>query len=128
MNTQTQEALKMAIEALEFFQKNSEFWKDTVEEAIQACKEALAQPAQEPVAWIDEFGNCEFTYAMWMKEEPNVTWIPVYTHSAPSWQGLSDDEVTDLANFWDISDIGIEAFIDKVVRKSKEKNHERQME
>ena len=42
MNKQI-EALKMAIEALEFFQKNSEFWKDTVEEAIQACKEALEQ-------------------------------------------------------------------------------------
>jgi trehalose/maltose hydrolase-like predicted phosphorylase len=39
------------------------------------------------------------------------------------WQDLSDEEVTDLANFWDISDISIEPFIDKVVRKLKEKNN-----
>ena len=46
MNTQTQEALKMAIEALDFFQTHSEFWKDTAEEAIQACKEALASNSE----------------------------------------------------------------------------------
>jgi hypothetical protein len=39
------------------------------------------------------------------------------------WQDLSDEEVTDLANFWNISDISIEPFIDKVVRKLKEKNN-----
>ena len=39
------------------------------------------------------------------------------------WQDLSDEEVTDLTNFWNISDIGIEPFIDKVMRKLKEKNH-----
>jgi NTP pyrophosphatase (non-canonical NTP hydrolase) len=39
------------------------------------------------------------------------------------WQGLSDDEVTDLANFWNLSDIDIEAFIDKVVHRLKEKNN-----
>lgn len=39
------------------------------------------------------------------------------------WQGLTDDEVENLANFWGISDIGIEAFIGKVERKLKEKNN-----
>jgi trehalose/maltose hydrolase-like predicted phosphorylase len=38
------------------------------------------------------------------------------------WQGLSDGDVTDLVNFWDISDIEIEPFIEMVVRKVKEKN------
>ena len=38
------------------------------------------------------------------------------------WQGLSDDDVTDLINFWNISDIEIEPFIEMVVRKVKEKN------
>jgi hypothetical protein len=44
------EALKMAIEALAEFEwiKDSKYQK-----AINACKEALEQPAQEPVAWID---------------------------------------------------------------------------
>ena len=38
------------------------------------------------------------------------------------WQGLSDGDVTDLVNFWNISDIEIEPFIELVVRKVKEKN------
>jgi trehalose/maltose hydrolase-like predicted phosphorylase len=38
------------------------------------------------------------------------------------WQGLSDDDVTDLVNFWNISDIEIEPFIEMVARKLKEKN------
>jgi trehalose/maltose hydrolase-like predicted phosphorylase len=38
------------------------------------------------------------------------------------WQGLSDGDVTDLVNFWNISDIEIEPFIEMVVRKVKEKN------
>jgi len=38
------------------------------------------------------------------------------------WQGLSDGDVTDLVNFWNISDIEIEPFIEIVVRKLKEKN------
>jgi hypothetical protein len=39
------------------------------------------------------------------------------------WQGLTYDEVENLANFWNISDIGIEAFIAKIEHKLKEKNH-----
>lgn len=38
------------------------------------------------------------------------------------WQGLSDADVTDLANFWNISDIEIEPFIEMVARKVKENN------
>ena len=39
------------------------------------------------------------------------------------WQGLSAAEIKDLANFWDISDIKIEPFIEKVIQKIKEKNN-----
>jgi hypothetical protein len=62
-------------------------------------KEALAE-TQEPIGYVDEFGNFEFTMQMWMEEEPNVTWTPVYT-APPSreWQSLSDDEIWDIANF-----------------------------
>jgi hypothetical protein len=38
------------------------------------------------------------------------------------WKGLTDDEIKDLANFWDISDIKIEPFIEKVIQKVREKN------
>jgi hypothetical protein len=38
------------------------------------------------------------------------------------WQGLTDDEIKDLANFWDISDIKIEPFIEMVIQRVLEKN------
>jgi hypothetical protein len=41
----------------------------------------------------------------------------------PAWQGLTDEELNELADFWDLSDINIEPFIEKVERKVKEKNH-----
>jgi hypothetical protein len=48
--------------------------------------------------------------------------IPLYTHPH-QWQGLTDDEINELADFWDLSDINIEPFIEKVERKVKEKNY-----
>lgn len=86
------EALKMAIEAL---QNNQTYdWKgnpltaldEANEKVINACKKALEQPAQEPVAWIKNWAdgskeivpdNYEGSY-------------PVYTRPA---QPLSDDEI-----------------------------------
>ena len=109
-------------------------------EAINACKEALEQPGawldemqgitqqeyyQEPVAWTDEYKM----FLEWDKEilcdkavckEHEA--IPLYIHPH-QWQGLTDDEIKDLANFWDISDIKIEPFIEKVIQKIKEKNN-----
>jgi hypothetical protein len=95
MNSQTQEALKMAIEALEEAEDIIEgkttqggyFYK-----AIQACKEALEQPAQEPVAL--KFPT--MLRKMWSGGEVQE-WLDkqqsLYSHPAPSWQGLSDDEI-----------------------------------
>jgi hypothetical protein len=38
------------------------------------------------------------------------------------WHELSDEDVTDLVNFWNISDILLEPFIVMVANKVKEKN------
>jgi hypothetical protein len=84
-------ALQMAINALT---NCSRF-----EEAIQACKEALEQPAQEPVAWYwDNNHRDKIPYVGVERGNPKMddifgTPIPLYTHPAPSWQGLSDDEI-----------------------------------
>ena len=60
------EALKLALEALEASETNAPFGTDGVvyskgvafhQQAITAIKEALAQPAQEPVAWM-YWQNC----------------------------------------------------------------------
>jgi pyruvate/oxaloacetate carboxyltransferase len=91
MNTQTQEALKMAIETLEKAQHSmqTDMGVDVIDEAITACKEALEQPAQEPVAWMhrhageitefNDFQSCEYCE-------------PLYTHPH-QWQGLTDKEI-----------------------------------
>jgi hypothetical protein len=70
----TQEALKLALEALENGMKF--VWTDPEREAgfvaIDAIKEALAQPAQEPVAWRRrEVGGC-WQYFGW--EEAGMTY------------------------------------------------------
>lgn len=96
MNKQTEAkptmeaALKMAIEALQSI-GDAPKWK-LINEAIQACKEALEQPAQEPVAWMDDYKNIELKLKQWMIQERDFTWQPLYTHPH-QWQGLTDDEI-----------------------------------
>lgn len=78
------EALKMAIEVMQAF--DNQLPTNSAKQSIQACKEALEQPAQEPVAWMPRVGQIEGIHKM-------TDGIPLYTHPAPSWQGLSDEEI-----------------------------------
>ena len=102
MNKQI-EALKMAIEAL----SQDEGWFEP-EAAIKACKEALARQAQEPVAWMSEGGIFTRTKEhaeIWSNNGGKVT--PVYTHPAPSWQGLSDDDMSIIFDKFDWKEVEI---------------------
>jgi hypothetical protein len=75
------EALRMAIEVLEAFERGcdiDDYFMDT-KRAIQACKEALAQPAQEPIH------NCPNCNSLFTTE--------IHSIPAPAWQSLSDDEI-----------------------------------
>ena len=89
------EALKMAI-----------VWLDN-EDVINACKKALEQPAQEPVAWTStkalENAKRLKTADLWVEYDEeydnqakemgwNSKQIPLYTHPH-QWQGLTDDEI-----------------------------------
>jgi len=87
----TQEALKLALEALEGFY---EYGYDRQEcfEHITAIKEALAQPEQEPVAWADHgvvnwIADKQFKHAALLYEAPQRTWV-----------GLMDEEIDDIWN------------------------------
>ena len=99
MNTQTQEALKMAIDDLELCNG-----AETVEgiiiythESIQACKEALAQPAQEPVAYRFKWDeHLQWHYSEYLSMRDYYDSEPLYTHPTPSWQKLSDDEIVNI--------------------------------
>ena len=93
MTTQT-EALKLALEALEssrVFVTSREKIKhpegtDWYDERITAIKEALAQPEQEPVAWMQPD---EVHISLW---KDNYHIIPLYT-TPPQRKPLSDEEM-----------------------------------
>ena len=111
------EALEMAMEADWELNKSHVF---NILHSITVCKEALAQdekfcdgncvwtdhhpncklaqPAQEPVAWYwNNNHRDKIPYAGVERGNPKMdvvygTPIPLYTHPAPSWQGLSDKD------------------------------------
>ena len=83
-------------------------WKETIDERIakdDMFKEALAQPAQEPVAWNEEeFNAIAYAYRTCPAHEIKmvsdryqelVNYVLSITHPAPAWQGLSADEIDD---------------------------------
>ena len=79
MNKQT-EALKMAIEALEMHVPY--YIKDKGCDALIACKEALEQPAQEPVAIVT--GHIEISLLSDTINKMLPINTELYTHPAPS--------------------------------------------
>ena len=110
--TKKDKALMMAIEFMETLtiDVGIKTWNEkSKKEAIQACKEALEQPAQEPVAW----GNPTYNYAVHHKVES-------------SWQGLSGDELDEIVDRLNVSLIlhcSIADFVNAIEAKLKEKNY-----
>ena len=92
----TQEALKLALEALERFEGNKKLWP----EAITAIKEALAQ-TQEPVAWVSE-DVCKGQYIdgrprkIWWECEKGVGTAFYTTPLQRTWVGLEGEEIRNL--------------------------------
>ena len=82
------EALKLALEALEFYY---DLYKEKVDaNVITAIKEALAQPDQKPVAWMREDEDCS-DCIVWEQTEEHT--IPLYTTPPQrEWQSLTDEE------------------------------------
>ena len=105
------EALKMAIECLQFVEEYDNYGINVAKPVIQACKEALEQPAQEPIH------NCPNCNSLFTKE--------IHSIPAPSWQGLSDDEIFEIDKSIDpkISiGIGKTLFARAIEQAIKEKN------
>lgn len=91
MNTQTQEVLKIDLENL--IDRFNEGWHEGIEidasdiMLLSNLREFLEQPAQEPVAWTDEYKN----FLEWDKESlcdkavcKDHEAIPLYTYPAPA--------------------------------------------
>ena len=97
------EALKLALEALEVSRNTlnaSRNWLQhkhdvTHDLAITAIREALAQPEQEPVAWITKNGKGWLRWHRPEDNEKNKDSIPLYT-TPPHRKPLTDDEIDKL--------------------------------
>ena len=115
------EALKMALEALEFdgFTPEDQTHLAHTTKAITAIKEALAQPEpagmlhidrlgkwldaslkereqpeQEPVAWMNKHGACISAVFKKVEETAGEYTVPLYTTPPKrEWVGLTDEEI-----------------------------------
>lgn len=150
MMTTTQEALKMAIETLSWYDD-----RELVVETIQACKEALAeQPTQEPVLMLEALSDLE--HQQWMKwaksiidsepisEARKQRWLTMMVdykdlpnniqeydrewarkvialYTHPKqWQGLSDDELVKIYGHNEIVDWSIARAIEAKLREKND--------
>ena len=91
--------MKLALEALESkYIVNCGAWRVQQDQAITVIREALAseaieQPAQqEPVAWIDEYGNA-FPLAAKQYSVVGKHWKPLYTSPPAQRKPLMDEKI-----------------------------------
>ena len=116
------EALHKALKVLNCLNNDRVYETAWVKGAINACEEALEQPTtQEPVA--SRFKLSDGNYSL--HNDQYDFGEPLYTHPK-QWQGLSDDEIWNIANFlgknkeWDYPVM----FAKTIEQALKEKNHE----
>ena len=125
------EALKLALEALQF---SGNIWHMDCkkDEAMTAIKEALAQPAQEPLAWIekdiqcDDFDPDSVTCEKPARAADGWEWIPLYTTPPQRpWVSLTDDQIKEIVGPW--GDTPIKGYtrklIDQIEAKLRENNN-----
>ena len=87
-------------------------------------EDILEQPAQEPVGWMDSEGRFRLDFKTEIVRSIAAVnkEIPLYTHPAPSWQGLSDDEIAKIIGkgaFYEWNDVDFARAIEQAL---KEKN------
>ena len=119
MDKQTQEALKMAIECLELY-NNHIYRTGNANDVINACKEALEQPAQEPVGFVvgsENYPDINIGHAS-ITDSTLAVGTPLYAHPH-QWQGLTDDEIEEIM----MKPFIYFEFARAIEAKLKEKNH-----
>ena len=117
MNNKTQEALRMAIDTMEMHVPY--YVKDRGCDAINACKEALEQPAQEPVGVVSWHEGTVMGSIFPSSNMPKDG-VKLYTHPY-QWQGLTDDEISKL---WCTDHASYLEFANSIEQALKDKNHE----
>jgi hypothetical protein len=118
------EALKLALERaanyIDALGGDSRKYRQALAEHVfTALRDRLAQPEQEPVAYLCE-NAVGHKYFRWKK--PSSTYKPIALYTTPpqrTWTKLTDEEVGDLSDFAYTND---EEFVRNVEAKLKEKN------
>jgi hypothetical protein len=118
------EALKLALERaanyIDALGGDSRKYRQALAEHVfTALRDRLAQPEQEPVAYLCE-NAVGHKYFRWKK--PSSTYTPIALYTTPpqrTWTKLTDEEVGDLSDFAYTND---EEFVRNVEAKLKEKN------
>jgi len=106
------ELMQQALDALDAYS-----WEQ-VQVAANALRDRLAQPEQEPVAWmyVNQDGECEQIEYAAPPDDPSVT--PLYTTPPQRpWVGLTDDDYETLSQYAFVE------VIEKVEALLKEKNN-----
>ena len=116
----TQEALKLALEALTYIYTETTADEDElIDQAITALEEAMAQPEQEPVAWMDEDGDVLSASTVDGKGLRN---IPLYAYPPQrTWVGLTDEEMQAVVDAQPLVS-SINVYFKAIEAKLKEKN------
>ncbi len=122
------EAAQQALEALETKGEHH----PRVYRAIEALRAALAQPEQEPVAWMltDLDGKpmmeCEDEPFVKMHPSlvgPDTDWRPLYTHPPRrEWRSLTEEEIVKFADEVSGEEHSVEDFARAIEAALKEKN------
>ena len=121
------EALKLVLEALEELTDTEQTYAATerLDKVITAIREALAQPEQEPVAWMSDVGSVASAHEKKMGYvlESAFT-IPLYTTpSQRTWVGLEAEEVQELRYKIDVTaHWTYDDFAQAIEAKLKDKN------
>jgi len=124
------EALKLALEALEEINKlsvgeNAICLPAEIDGAMDALRERLAQPKQEPVAYYHPRSGFYWAKptSIFAPTIVDVPRLPLYTSPAPqrTWVGLTDEEETELIRLAH-NHAGIRFYIQAAEAKLKEKN------
>ena len=94
-------------------------------DALNACKEALEQPAQEPLTRAQQVIRANNTAQP--TQEPVAWGNPKYNYAVhhkvkSAWQGLTDDEIQELTHDGVADEYDIK-FARAVLAKAKEKNY-----
>ena len=122
----SREAMKLALDALVFAAYEDIEYDDAcdqkVREARNALRQALAQPEQEPVAWMHTTG----TGHVYFRKKPQDKVFnpqPVYTAPTKQWVGLTDEEHDDIKNNYHNMTWTLEMFGRAIEQALKEKNN-----